>query len=186
LLNVFVPRKDFKSGSGDYYLMALFEKLPDPEKTKDFLLFDIQDFEDDIPEDKLKDITDSAYTSPGHSFRIGSKGFSPGLQIPVNELPGADNALIRITGSFNIPPGFPEGKIILVVEVRDERGKMYRYLKAKNGPEHPQGEWFSLSFQTAINKLATENGVIKIYAWSQADEEVLVDDLSVEYFPMEE
>jgi hypothetical protein len=112
------------------------------------------------------------------------KGYSPGPVVPVNELPGEESILIRVSGKFNIPQGFPEGDIILALEVRDERDRIYRYLKAVNNETHPYGKWFEMAFMTGINKTGIEDGVIKLYAWNRSNDPVMVDDLKIEYFPV--
>lgn len=186
LLNVFAPRKDHLASGGGYYFVALFEKGEPDSTQREFSPLFMYDFEKDVPEDRLDLLTDSAYWSPGHSYRFEGSGYSPGLNIPVEELPGKENAFLRISGKFNLPQGYPEGRIILVLEVRDYKEKIYRYLVAKNEKDHPSEEWFELSFITGINKKRVEGGMIKVYAWNQADLPVLVDDLVIRYYPLEE
>jgi hypothetical protein len=184
LLNIFAPRRDFTSGSGEYYFMALFEKLPQPVSLKKgFLVYKNFDFEGNTDDDWQKDLTDKSFVSARHSFILKGKDYSPGPVFPLKELPGKESILIRVSGKFNVPKGFPEGEIILVLEARDGKDRMYRYLKAVNDETHPFGKWFEISFMTGINKFGIEDGIIMLYAWNRSRYPVMVDDLKIEYFP---
>ena len=184
LLNVFTPRKDHPAVGGGYYFVAVFEKGPADYTQKEFLPLFMYDFEKDILDDRRQFLTDSIFVSPDRAYKFPGKGYSPGLDLAVEELPGKENVFLRISGKFNIPEGYPVGRIILVLEVRDDEGKMYRYLVAKNEPHHQAGEWFELSFITGINKARVNGGMIKVYAWNQAELPVVVDDLQLRYYPL--
>lgn len=187
LLNVFVPRKDFKSATGDYYILTLFEKSQADTNRRLFREFRTYDFEQPVGDDREQFRTDSLWPGHGHAYRLPGGGFSPGFEMPLDDLPGKESVFMRISCRVKLPPDFPSGKMILVMEVRDRNEKMYRYLAAPDSKfQGPEGEWKGMFFLTAVNKKAVENGKIKIYAWNRADETGLVDDIRIEYFPMEE
>lgn len=187
LLNIFVPRKDFRSATGDFYLLAIFEKTKPDTAMRQFSTFRIVDFEQPVEGDRAANVTDTAWHSASHAYRLPGESFSPGFQFPVDELPGNETVFMRLSGKFRIPAGFPEGKLVLVMEVRNAHEKMYRYLTANDRAYRPNpGEWFEMNFLTAVNKAATVGGKMKLYAWNQSKEAVLVDDLMIEYFPVPE
>ena len=183
LLNVFVPRKDFESAVKDYYMVAVFEKHPRDSVMNKFSLFRLCDFENNVPENKAKNLTDTSYTGK-YAYKLEGSGFSPGWVLPVSDLPGNESLLLRVSGKFRLPEGFPEGRMILVLEIRNSKDRIYRYLTAKNSIDDKSGKWFEMSFLTAINKTGVKGGIIKVYAWNMSKTNGLVDDLKLEYYPI--
>jgi len=187
LLNVFVPKKDFTSASGEFYFLALFEKtLPDSVR-KQFETFRMLDFEDTIPGDREQYRTDSLWVSPSHGYHLKGESYSHGFEFMVNDLPPGETVFMRISCKMNLPEGFPRGKMILVLEIRDENDRIYRYLATNDGNfAYTNNEWFEMSILTSMNKIGTGNGIMRVYAWNQAGTGGFLDNLKIEYFPIQE
>ncbi len=148
--------------------------------------FYFNDFESNLTEDQMKHVSTAESYSGKQSILMTSEYiYSPTVEDKLKNLPGISDISLRASVRILIPSSDEKGEAILVVEVDDENGKVFKYNVAKSTEtNYKPGDWFELSFIDAVNRNTPVNGTYKAYVWYTGKDKIYIDDLKLEWMPM--
>jgi hypothetical protein len=186
LLNVFTPAEAFTIIGGAKYKLAVFMKAPRDTTQAVFKQFYFNDFENNLPENQLKNSTTTYSNSGKQSIVLTTENlYSPAAEGKLKSLPGSSNISLRASARILNPSTTEKGQIILVVSTEDPDHKIYKYVIAKDSDtQYQPGEWFDLTFTDVIERDTPVDGNYKIYVWYTGKNKIYVDDLKLEWMPV--
>ncbi|NTV84883.1 MAG: hypothetical protein HGA23_11400 [Bacteroidales bacterium] len=188
LIDGFIPEVDFRFAAKQNYMSFIFQKKTSVKNQNDWVLIDSLDFETAKTEEKMRFLSDSVAFTGNKSVRVNPDcTFSFTSENKLEQFRPAKKVIIRGRAKvFNPGKAIPD-KITLVVSVHKANGDMFRYLSKAGSYYNPKvGEWFEMSIVTPLEIEIPENGTVKVYVWYTGKEEIFVDDLVLEYFPVNE
>jgi hypothetical protein len=186
LIDGFYPGKDFNFNKGMNYMSLIFQKVPAKAIQNTWIQFDSLDFESAIKESHQKALSDSiSYTGSKSNFLDGRYPFSISANHKLDDIPGPDNIIFRGRVKVFFPETLNLDKVMLVMEVRDPAEKMFRYVVIAASYFKPEpGRWFEMSLLIPFRKDIPEGGYMKLYFWNTGNKKVFIDDMVLEYLPV--
>ncbi len=186
LINIFTPKESFTVIGGEKYKLAIFMKAPRDTTKVVYKQFYFNDFESNIPENQLKNITAAFYNSGKQSIVLTPDNlYTPAAWGKLKGLPGIGNIYLRASAHILNPSLSEKGQIILVISTEDMSQKVYKYVTAKDSDtKYNPGEWFNLSFTDVIERDTPVDGSYKVYVWYTGKNKIYVDDLKLEWMPL--
>lgn len=187
LIDGFIPSNEVKSMGGQIYSVLIFQKVPEGSAGEQWVALDSMGYQTSKSKGKSDQPADSVnYSGPG-PCRIGDgKEFSFTLTRSLNDFKGSHKVIFRGRLMAFIPGDASTNRLNLVVEVQKASGEMYRYICISATYFKPEkGKWFEMSLVTPLLTDYPKNGSLKIYAWYPGKGIVLVDNMILDYIPVE-
>lgn len=133
--------------------------------------------------DELPGLCRDTAHNGNNSFKMDkNRVFSPGINIPYNELSKRDFAWIQVCGHIYFTCK-PEDVLCWLVVTCIQDGKPYKYRKL---PLDRAGlkpfEWNKLCLDYCTPYLEYKNGEVQVYFWYHGEKELLVDDIEIKLF----
>jgi hypothetical protein len=186
LIDGFVPDKEFRFHEGMNYMSLIFQKVPLKYPQNKWIQIDSLDYEIAANEKQSKVLTDSiAFTGQKSNFLNPDHNFGITANKKLGELSTYEKIILRGRAKFYIPNKINLDKLMLVLEVRDTSDKIFRYVVISASYFKPAtGKWFEMSLLTPLKTVIPEGGYLKFYVWHTGGQKVFVDDLILEYLPV--
>jgi len=186
LLNVFTPANGFTIIGGEKYKLAVFLKAPRDTSTTSYNQIYFNDFESGLPEDQMAHATTEFSFSGKQSIILTPDYvYSPAMEGKLINLPGKNT--ISVKASVRILNPFPseKGLTVLVISTDDSLNKTVRYTPVNDKKAvYKPDEWIELSVTDIIDRNVPAGGNLKVYVWYKGKSRIYVDDLKVEYMPL--
>jgi len=188
LIDGFVPDRDFRFSTGQNYMSLIFQKVPVEKYQYEWITLDSMDFETAETEERISHLTDTIAFTGNKSIRLNPDWiYSFTLGRRIDSISTAKKVILRARAKVYIPGGARPDQIILVLSVHQASGDIFRYITKAGSYFNPEPrEWFEISTVTPLQTDIPEDGTVKLYAWYQGKEEIFVDDLILEYIPVNE
>ncbi len=186
LLDGFVPDQDYLFHGQINYMSLVFQKLPVNNAQNNWVMIDSVDFESAEKEHHIRVLTDSiAYTGNKSNFVDKEHMYSIPWHKKLDEISSSDKIIFRCRVKMYFPMELNAGKVMIVIEVRDEKDQMIRYLvKPASYVQPPVGQWFEMSLLTPLKLDFPAGGYVKTYVWNSGDKKIYIDDQVMEYLPV--
>ena len=141
------------------------------------------DFENEMPEVEGYFVDNSISRSGDHSVRLTKRNpYSPGLSIPVRELPDSNRMLIKASVWVYIPDSPKQNSFAIVCSIENVKGT-YHYHPVDCDPDDLViGEWNLMEIASENYHLKSPDDILKVYIWYTGDREIFVDDMKVEFY----
>ena len=186
LIDGFAPDKDFKFSNGQNYMSFIFLKLTQKNNNK-WITLDFYNFESDSA-NKTKILTDSLSFSGKKSTKL-KPGFTYSVSIGVKLASISNTRKVILRGRVKVNSSSDDApdKTILVLSVHNADGTITRYLSKHGSYYKPEpGNWYEMSIVTPLQTDIPIGGFVKLYVWYQGEKEIYLDDLCLEYIPVDE
>jgi hypothetical protein len=186
LIDGFVPDKDFRFFTGLNYMSLIFRKVQPDQPKDEWFTIDSLDFESTENPNNKPQLTDTVSFTGDKSIRINADHlYSITAHKKLDEISSHKKVILRGRVKAFLTPGADPEKLMLVLEVREPGEKMIRYIPipAKYFKPVP-GAWFEMDLITPFQTDFPEKGFLKLYAWNNGTGEIFVDDLILEYLPV--
>jgi hypothetical protein len=186
LLKTFTPVENFTIIGGENYKLAIFLRAPRDTSRTVYQEFYLNDFEGNLTEHQLKQVTPDFSTSGRQSILLTPDNvYSPPAEDKLKYLPDTGTISLRASVRIMNPNPDEKGQVILVISVDDADHKNYKYVVARDSDvTYRPGEWFELSRTELIERDIPVNGSYKVYVWYKGKNRIYVDDLRLEYIPV--
>lgn len=128
-------------------------------------------------------ISHSRFLSGGHSFRLSENvNFSPGIDIPFNQITQKDHAWIRFSFWFYATSSLKEDRADVVI-LTNHRDKPYQYVTYPlEIIDYKLNRWTKMTVDYLTPLLQAEEDKISAYVWYRGKKELFLDDVFVEAF----
>jgi hypothetical protein len=189
LIDGFVPDQDYKVFQGQNYMSLVFQKSNDPGGTGGWINLDSLDFESFPGNDKIKYYTDTVSFNGNRSYRVdASWAYSPSIRNQLSVFSGLEKVIVRVRTMIYNPGGRVDpNKVKLVLTIENPSGEIYRYISMSGSYFGlTPGKWSGMSLVTPVMTGIPEDGNLKLYVWYSGNEEIYVDDLVLEYIPVQQ
>jgi hypothetical protein len=161
------------------------ERLPSGSQSFASRSLAFHDFESGNPAD-----TASHLVMPGHQSKLALKltpaaPFSPGLWIRFRDLRPGDSAWFRASGYVYFS-GTARDTSCSLVATCNHNGINYKYMtvRVEREPVKPDC-WNRISIDYRIPPPPDSNDVVQAYFWYRGEGEIMVDDISVDFYSPE-
>lgn len=177
---VYIFRKGPAETGSDNYLLAK-KYLASEDSLYVPVMHRVFDFEK-LPEEQSANRQTENPGSGRQSFRMGGDMvYSPGLDLKCSEIP-VPGSFYRVKACVKVlsPVPFDQNTSYLVISLEGKKGSYaYKALDlSKCG--FMKGIWNEASFSADLPDIRSGDDVLKVYIWHQGDEELSIDDLTID------
>jgi len=187
MVDAFIPDEPYQVYKGQNYMTVLFKKIPAGSHKKVWNILDSNGFEQILETEKMPFRTDSITGSGNYSFKLNTtQMYSTAVKWNLSEITGTDKALVRAVVNVNLPVVAEKDKVVLALSVYDENGNMQEYLSmAGNYFDLVQGKWCEMYVFSPVSLVNPYDGKLRAYVWYTGKGDIFIDELRLEYLPVD-
>jgi len=187
MVDAFLPDEPYQVYKDQNYMTVLFKKIPPGSLKTEWNSLDSTGFEQILETEKMPFRTDSISGRGNYSFKMNSSQvYSPSVKWNLTEIKGTDKALVRAVVNVNLSALAEKEKVVLALSVYDENGNIKEYLSMSgNYFDLPQGKWREMYVFSPVSLVNPYDGKLRAYVWYTGKGDIFIDDLRLEYLPVD-